>query len=114
MPPDGHAREDGASQPLKGARITGSLHMTIQTAVLIEAVALGEGSLGDLHIFEQDKPPPQSPKANIRFRDQGEGGRNGNTDYVGSSSTVDDRKGPHRQLITTMRRCDMVALWGAA
>src|ERR687898_1673203 len=30
------------SQPLKGARITGSLHMTIQTAVLIETlVALG-------------------------------------------------------------------------
>jgi len=31
-----------ASQPLKGARITGSLHMTIQTAVLIETLkALG-------------------------------------------------------------------------
>ena len=34
--------EFGASQPLKGARIVGSLHMTIQTAVLIETlVALG-------------------------------------------------------------------------
>ncbi len=34
--------EFGASQPLKGARITGSLHMTIQTAVLIETLtALG-------------------------------------------------------------------------
>jgi adenosylhomocysteinase len=32
----------GASQPLKGARIAGSLHMTIQTAVLIETLkALG-------------------------------------------------------------------------
>ncbi len=32
----------GKEQPLKGARITGSLHMTIQTAVLIETlVALG-------------------------------------------------------------------------
>ncbi len=32
----------GKDQPLKGARITGSLHMTIQTAVLIETlVALG-------------------------------------------------------------------------
>ena len=31
--------EYGASQPLKGARITGSLHMTIQTAVLIETLA---------------------------------------------------------------------------
>jgi adenosylhomocysteinase len=36
-------REEFAkSQPLKGARITGSLHMTIQTAVLIETLqALG-------------------------------------------------------------------------
>lgn len=34
--------EFGASQPLKGARIAGSLHMTVQTAVLIETlVALG-------------------------------------------------------------------------
>lgn len=34
--------EYGAAQPLKGARITGSLHMTIQTAVLIETLkALG-------------------------------------------------------------------------
>lgn len=34
--------EYGVAQPLKGARITGSLHMTIQTAVLIETlVALG-------------------------------------------------------------------------
>jgi adenosylhomocysteinase len=35
-------KEFGPSQPLKGARITGSLHMTIQTAVLIETLtALG-------------------------------------------------------------------------
>jgi len=35
-------REYAASQPLKGARITGSLHMTIQTAVLVETLqALG-------------------------------------------------------------------------
>src|SRR4029079_2419608 len=36
-------REEFAkSQPLKGARITGSLHMTIQTAVLVETLqALG-------------------------------------------------------------------------
>ena len=34
--------EFSASQPLRGARITGSLHMTIQTAVLIETLeALG-------------------------------------------------------------------------
>ncbi|MFI8829375.1 adenosylhomocysteinase, partial [Streptomyces sp. NPDC053431] len=35
-------REYAQAQPLAGARITGSLHMTVQTAVLIETlVALG-------------------------------------------------------------------------
>ena len=35
-------QEFGTTQPLKGARITGSLHMTIQTAVLVETLqALG-------------------------------------------------------------------------
>jgi adenosylhomocysteinase len=35
-------QEYAASQPLKGARVTGSLHMTIQTAVLVETLqALG-------------------------------------------------------------------------
>src|SRR5207342_2235922 len=35
-------KEYGPKQPLKGARIAGSLHMTIQTAVLIETLqALG-------------------------------------------------------------------------
>jgi adenosylhomocysteinase len=38
----GLREEFGAQQPLKGARITGSLHMTVQTAVLIETLtALG-------------------------------------------------------------------------
>jgi len=32
-------KEFAAAQPLKGARITGSLHMTVQTAVLIETLA---------------------------------------------------------------------------
>src|SRR5687767_13383294 len=43
MPGLMRTREEFAdAQPLKGARITGSLHMTIQTAVLIETlVALG-------------------------------------------------------------------------
>ena len=42
----------GESKPLKGARIMGSLHMTIQTAVLIETlVALGaEVRLSLIHI----------------------------------------------------------------
>lgn len=30
--------EYGPSQPLKGARVSGSLHMTVQTAVLIETL----------------------------------------------------------------------------
>ena len=35
-------KEYAREQPLRGARITGSLHMTIQTAVLIETLqALG-------------------------------------------------------------------------
>ena len=32
-------QEFAAAQPLKGARIAGSLHMTVQTAVLIETLA---------------------------------------------------------------------------
>ena len=46
--------EYGAAKPLKGARIAGSLHMTIQTAVLIETlVELGRRCpLGQLqHLF---------------------------------------------------------------
>ena len=43
----------GESKPLKGARIMGSLHMTIQTAVLIETlVALGK-YVGALVIYIQ-------------------------------------------------------------
>ena len=42
--------EYGASKPLAGARITGSLHMTIQTAVLIETlVELGAQRDEGLH-----------------------------------------------------------------
>jgi adenosylhomocysteinase len=37
--------EFGAAQPLKGARITGSLHMTIQTAVLIETLKFLGGDM---------------------------------------------------------------------
>jgi len=46
-------KEFGPSQPLKGARIAGCLHMTIQTAVLIETlVALGaEVSWSSCNIF---------------------------------------------------------------
>ncbi len=50
----------GPSQPLKGARIAGCLHMTIQTAILIETlVALGlQVSWSSCNIFStQDHAP---------------------------------------------------------
>jgi adenosylhomocysteinase len=51
-------REYAATQPLKGARITGSLHMTIQTAVLVETLqALGAaGALGQLQHLQHAGP----------------------------------------------------------
>ena len=56
--------EFGASQPLAGARITGSLHMTIQTAVLIETLtALGAGCAGPAATSSPPRttPPPPWP-----------------------------------------------------
>src|SRR3954464_15627647 len=52
--------EYAASQPLAGARITGSLHMTVQTAVLIETlVALGaQVRWCSCNIFSTQDPPP--------------------------------------------------------
>jgi adenosylhomocysteinase len=60
--------EYGAQQPLKGARITGSLHMTVQTAVLIETlVALGaEVRWASCNIFStQDHAAAAIAKAGI-------------------------------------------------
>ncbi|GAB3127565.1 adenosylhomocysteinase [Novispirillum itersonii] len=60
--------EYGASQPLKGARIAGCLHMTIQTAVLIETlVALGaEVRWSSCNIFStQDQAAAAIAAANI-------------------------------------------------
>jgi adenosylhomocysteinase len=60
--------EYGPQQPLKGARITGSLHMTIQTAVLIETlVALGaEIRWASCNIFStQDHAAAAIAKAGI-------------------------------------------------
>lgn len=61
-------REYQASQPLKGARIAGSLHMTIQTAVLIETLtALGaEVRWASCNIFStQDQAAAAVAKAGI-------------------------------------------------
>src|ERR1700744_6618499 len=54
--------EYGKAQPLKGARIAGSLHMTIQTAVLIETLkALGADiRWGSCNIFS---PKAHAPAA---------------------------------------------------
>ena len=46
-------QEYGESKPLKGARIVGSLHMTIQTAVLIETLV---ELLSLIHISEPTRP----------------------------------------------------------
>ena len=63
-------QEFGASQPLKGARITGSLHMTIQTAVLIETLtALGaDRALVRAATSSRPRtmPPPRSPRPACR------------------------------------------------
>jgi len=47
-------KEFSATQPLRGARITGSLHMTIQTGVDRDADCIGRGSaLGIVqHLFD--------------------------------------------------------------
>jgi adenosylhomocysteinase len=61
-------KEYGASKPLKGARISGSLHMTIQTAVLIETlVELGaEVRWASCNIFStQDHAAAAIAKAGI-------------------------------------------------
>ncbi len=58
--------EFGGNKPLKGARISGSLHMTIQTAVLIETlVHLGaEVRWASCNIFStQDHAARRSPRA---------------------------------------------------
>ena len=60
--------EFGSSKPLKGARIAGCLHMTIQTAVLIETlVELGaEVSWSSCNIFStQDHAAAAIAKAGI-------------------------------------------------
>ncbi len=65
-----------ASQPLKGARIAGSLHMTIQTAVLIETLmALGAECAGPRATSSPPRimpprrlPPPASRCSPTRAR----------------------------------------------
>merc|ERR1711990_495292 len=62
----GIREEYGPKKVLAGAKISGSLHMTIQTGVLIETLqALGaEVRWASCNIFStQDHAPPQNPTA---------------------------------------------------
>ena len=63
-------REEYAGrQPLKGARITGSLHMTIQTAVLIETLkAWGPRSAGPRATSSRPRTTPLPPSPPPVFR----------------------------------------------
>ena len=109
--------EFGASKPLKGARITGSLHMTIQTAVLIETlVALGaEVRWATCNIFStQDHAAAAIAAAGIPvFAIKGESLAD-YWDYVGSIFDWDDGTGRTANMILDDGGdATMFALWGA-
>jgi len=109
--------EFGASQPLKGARITGSLHMTIQTAVLIETLtALGaEVRWATCNIFStQDHAAAAIAAAGIPvFAIKGESLAD-YWDYVGSIFDWDDGSGRTANMILDDGGdATMFALWGA-
>jgi adenosylhomocysteinase len=109
--------EYGASQPLKGARITGSLHMTIQTAVLIETLtALGaDVRWATCNIFStQDHAAAAIAAAGIPvFAVKGESLAD-YWDYVGSIFDWDDGNGQTANIILDDGGdATMFALWGA-
>jgi len=106
--------EYGASQPLKGARITGSLHMTIQTAVLIETlVELGaEVRWASCNIFStQDHAAAAIAAAGIPvFAVKGETLAE-YWDYVGNIFDWGDT--PCNMILDDGGDATMFALWGA-
>lgn len=109
--------EYGPSQPLKGARITGSLHMTIQTAVLIETlVALGaEVRWATCNIFStQDHAAAAIAARGIPvFAVKGESLAD-YWDYVGRIFDWDDGSGRTANMILDDGGdATMFALWGA-
>src|SRR6202165_2736194 len=109
--------EFGPSQPLKGARISGSLHMTIQTAVLIETlVALGaKVRWATCNIFStQDHAAAAIAAAGIPvFAIKGESLAD-YWDYVGRIFDWDDGNGQTANLILDDGGdATMFALWGA-
>ncbi len=109
--------EYGAAQPLKGARITGSLHMTIQTAVLIETLtALGaDVRWATCNIYStQDHAAAAIAAAGIPvFAVKGETLAE-YWDYVGSIFDWDQGNGETTNLILDDGGdATMFALWGA-
>ena len=106
--------EFGTSQPLKGARITGSLHMTIQTAVLIETlVALGaEVRWATCNIFStQDHAAAAIAARGIPvFAVKGESLAD-YWDYVGSIFDWGDQTA--NMILDDGGDATMFALWGA-
>ena len=111
--------EYGAAQPLKGARITGSLHMTIQTAVLIETlVALGaEVRWATCNIFStQDHAAAAIAAQGIPvFAIKGESLAE-YWDYVGSIfdwATDEDPDRTTNLILDDGGDATMFALWGA-
>ncbi len=111
--------EYGAAQPLKGARITGSLHMTIQTAVLIETlVALGaEVRWATCNIFStQDHAAAAIADQGIPvFAIKGETLAD-YWDYVGRIfdwATGDDADLTANMILDDGGDATMFALWGA-
>jgi len=111
--------EFGDAQPLKGARITGSLHMTIQTAVLIETLtALGaEVRWATCNIFStQDHAAAAIAAQDIPvFAVKGESLAE-YWDYVGKIfdwSTDDDADQTANLILDDGGDATMFALWGA-
>ena len=109
--------EFGAAQPLKGARITGSLHMTIQTAVLIETLtALGaDVRWATCNIFStQDHAAAAIAARGIPvFAIKGESLAD-YWDYVGRIFDWDDGSGRTANMILDDGGdATMFALWGA-
>jgi adenosylhomocysteinase len=109
--------EFGASQPLKGARIVGSLHMTIQTAVLIETLtALGaDVRWATCNIFStQDHAAAAIAARGIPvFAVKGESLAD-YWDYVGRIFDWDDGNGQTSNIILDDGGdATMFALWGA-
>ncbi|WP_296678696.1 adenosylhomocysteinase [Novosphingobium sp.] len=109
--------EFGTSQPLKGARITGSLHMTIQTAVLIETLtALGaDVRWATCNIYStQDHAAAAIAAVGIPvFAVKGESLAD-YWDYVGRIFDWDDGSGQTANMILDDGGdATMFALWGA-